>query len=247
VAVLIAAISQLPAAKLTTGRQGQAANGSFISATVNGTVFTYTLTPDDSAEAARNALVALINADARFTAENTTVPPGVFEPDDVFYEVLPAIGFELDWSMACENDKNYTNSGVHFPGGRSEARVRMPTSVARDGVVDLRIDLVLGPNAHLVIPTDVADLVGTITADLIALGFTVEVLGTELQITKTGDNILSVRIESTDSSFIHTCATMRDSAAATFPVMSQYAVVLLVVGLLLAGLVMIRRKMAAAG
>ena len=89
-------------------------------------------------------------------------------------------------------------------------------------------------------------MVSTITADLIDLGFTVEVLGTGLQITKTGDNILSVRVESTDSSINHTCATIRDSAT-IFPVMSQYALVFLVVALLLAGLLMIRRKMAAAG
>jgi hypothetical protein len=246
-AVLIAAISQLPAAKLSTGRQAQAADGSFISANVDGHLFTHTLSAGESAADARDALVALINADVDFMAESTTVPPGVFESDDVFFEVLTADGFELDSASACESDANYTNSGVHFPGGRDEARVRTPTSAAGDGVYDLRIDLALGPNAHLSIPTDVSDLVGTIISDLIALGFTVEILGGEIQITKPGDNILSVRVESTDTEITHTCATMRNPAPTTFPVMSHYAVVLLVVGLLLAGLVIIRRKLAAAG
>lgn len=246
-AVLIAAISQVPAAKLSTGRQGQAANGSFISANVDGHLFTHPLSAGESATNARDALVALINADDRFMAESTTVPPGVFESNDVFFEVLTADGRELSTASACENDQHYTNSGVHFPGGRDEARVRIPFPVAGDGTYDLRIDLAIGPDAHLEIPTGVSDLVGTIVADLIALGFTVEILGAELQIVKTDDYILSVRVESTDSSNIHTCAILRDRASPSFPVMSQYAVVLLVVGLLLAGLVIIRRKLAAAG
>ena len=92
VAVLIAAISQLPAAKLSNGRQGQAADGSFISATVNGRTFSHRLndppTSNESAEAARDALVALIDDDVEFMAQITTAPPGVFESNDVFYEVL---------------------------------------------------------------------------------------------------------------------------------------------------------------
>lgn len=248
VVVLIAAISQLPAAKLSGGRQGQVADGSFISARVDGQLFRYTLSTGETAEDARDGLVATINLDDNFMAESTTVPPGVFEPDDVFYEVLTASGFELDSVIACENDANYTNSGVHFPDGKPLALVRTPTSVAGDGVFDLRLDMVVGPDAHLTIPTGVSDLVGTIMSDLVDLGFTVTVVGTELQITKTGDNFLSVRVESTDSSITHTCARMRGQSppSTVFPMMSQYALLILVVGLLLAGLVMIRRKMAAA-
>lgn len=246
-AVLIAAISQLPAAKLSTGRQAQAAEGSFISARVNGRLFVHMLASGETAGVARNALVALINASDEFMAESTTAPPGVFESDDVFYEVLTATGFELDSASACENDAHYTNSGAHFPGGKPEARIRAPTSVAGNGVYDLRIDLAVGPDAHLTIPTNVGDLVGTITDDLIALDFTVEVFSGELRITKAGDNILSIRVESTDTGINHTCAVLQTPGPLTFPAMSQYAVVLLVVGLLLAGLVMIRRKLKAAG
>ena len=248
VAVLIAAISQLPAAKAVTGKQNQVADGSFISATVNGRLFTHTLSTSESAPDARDALAGIIDVHGDFMAdENATVPPGfVFEPDDVVYEVLTESGSELRSMTACENDANYTNSGVHFPSGKSQIFVRTPTSIAGDGVFDLRIDTVLGPDANLTIATNVPDLVGTIIAELNALGFTVSVSGADFRITKSDDVFRSVRVESTDSSITHTCARMRDQGA-SFPVMSQYGVVLLVAGLLLAGIVMIRRKMTAAG
>jgi hypothetical protein len=247
-AVLIAAISQLPAAKAVSGRQNQVADGSFISATPDGRLFTHTLSTGEPAPSARDALVGIINDDDGFMADaNATVPPGfVFESDDVVYEVLTASGSELRSMIACENDANYTNSGVHFPGGKPQIFVRTPISVAGDGIFDLRIDTVLGPDANLNIDTDVPDLIGTIIAELETLGFTVSVSGADFRITKAGDVFRSVRVESTDSSITHTCARMRDQGA-SFPAMSQYGVVLLVAGLLLAGIVMIRRKMATAG
>jgi hypothetical protein len=255
VAVLVAAVSQLPAGSGNEARKGLAADGSVIQATVNGVTFTYTLTTGELAEDARDGLVALINADPDFIADaDAPVPPGVFETDDVVYEVLNADSSELLSLMSCETDANFENSGVYFPDGRRYALIRKPTALAGDGSFDLRLDMISAPDVELpyVLPPggNVADWILAITEALEDLGFTVLDEGTNLRIYKPDDYVISVRFATSDSLFTHTCAGIEGPSPTDpgdIPTLSQYALALLAAVLLLAGLAMIRRKQAAAG
>ena len=254
--VLIASISLLAAGKSGNARQAQNSDGSFVQAVVDGgtapgrepITFTHDLPAAQSAEDARDALVALIDAHPQFTAAATTPPPRIFEVDDVFYEVLPAVNpsGELESIRACETDQNYTNSGVWVSdAGRLESVVLKPTAVAGGGIFDLRFDMDIGPNfveAFATSAGDVSGLISTITSSLTGAGFTVTDIGSELVITRPADRFIAARVESTDGLITDTCVELRQSAQSSLPTLHATGLLLLATGLLLAGILIIRRK-----
>lgn len=247
---LIVSVSLLQAAKSSSGRQGQAAGGSFVQAIVNGKSFIHPLSNGELAEDARDGLVAEINSDTRYSATSSTVPSGVFEPDDVFLEVLAAGNNEVANLVACENDATYLNSGVHIAAGRSQAVVLKPTAVAGGGIFNVRLDLLNGADVDETINTTAGDISGLISALITALegqGLTVMVTPTELRIGKDGDKIVSVRVSSDDALINYTCAGLQNQSEQGSPVpglpfLQPTGVVLLVTGLLLSGILMLRRK-----
>jgi hypothetical protein len=252
-AVLIVSISQLHAAEAVSGKDGERGKGSFLSARVNGVLFEYDIVADETAAESRDGLVALIDADPDFMAvAKSKAPPGVFEVDDIVYEVLTESGVELNSMTVCENDENYSVSGVFFPNGKSQARLLKPDAVAGGGIYDLRFDVYPGSDVALSIPTvpgGVAILINAITTGLTDLGFEVTDLGSELEISRPRVYFVSGRVETKDASITHTCVGLSGPSlpsappgATSIPTLSQYALVLLAVALLLVGLSMIRKK-----
>jgi hypothetical protein len=253
VATSVASVSYLLAANAGWGRQGQAAGGSFVRAVVDGIVFDHVLTNGELAQNAAIALAAQIDAHADYSATPGIVPSGVFEPDDILIEVLKQPGsLEVTSVSACENDANYTNSGVHIAAGLPQAVVLKPTAVAGGGTFNLRLDMVTAPNVNETINTsagNVSGLIAAIQTALQNLGFSVDSRGPYLTIGKAGDSIVSIRVESTDSLIKHTCVGLETASpvqAVQMPLLGPFTVMLLSAGLLLAGILAIRRWVAAA-
>ncbi len=248
--MLVASISLLLAAKGGSGREGVSSGGSFVQAIVNGQTFTHDLTSNELAEDARDALAALIDAHPDFIANATTVPSGIFELDDVVFEVLTAASSEIDRLFACETDANYTNSAVHISDGRPQALLLKPTAVAGAGTFNVRFDMLIAPDVDQTIITsagDVSGLINALTSALEGLGFTVTETDAYLVITKLGDKFISNRVETTDTLITHTCVGMSSPASPpsptpTLPMLHPTGMLLLVTGLLLGGILMIWRK-----
>jgi hypothetical protein len=228
--------------------------GSYVRAIVDGQTFTHNLTSNELAQDARDALAALIDAHPDFMANATTVPSGIFETDDVVFEVLTATGAEVDHLFACETDVNYTNSGIHFSGGRPQALILKPTAVAGGGNFILRFDMLTAPDFDQTFVTgkgDVSGLISAITTALEGLGFAVEETDAYLVITKAGDSFVSSRVEATDTLITETCVGMVSPTnpppptPTILPMLRPTALRLLVAGLLLAGIVILWRKVTA--
>ena len=91
--------------------------------------------------------------------------------------------------------------------------------------------------------------IGASRADSLG-GFSVVDTGTEFEITKVGDKFFSSRVDSTDPLIEHTCMGMispppSGEQSAALPLLHPTGLLLLAVGLLLAGILIIRRKAAA--
>jgi hypothetical protein len=250
--VIVAASLSLGGNGSGVSKEGVSGGGSFVRAIVDGMTFTHTLTAGELAEDARDALAALVDAHPNYTASPTTVPPGPFEPTDVFFEVLTSASGDPNSQFVCENDANYENSGVQFDSGRSYVVILKPTAVAGGGSFNIRLDMSFAADVNETINTSAGDVTGLISGIISALqglGFTVTDTGSQLYITKTGDTVLAARIESTDTLFNFNCLGLTNSSPpqppqppTDLPALHVAAVVLLVTGLLLAGILMLRRK-----
>ena len=175
-------------------KEGVSGGGSFVRAIVDGIPFTHTLTAGELAEDARDALVALVDAHPDYIASATAVPPGPFEPTDVFFEVLTSASGEVISQFVCENDANYENSGVQFDSGRSYVVILKPTAVAGGGSFNIRLAMSIAANVNETINTSAGDVTGLISGIISALqglGFTVTDSGSQLFIQEP-DGVFSV-------------------------------------------------------
>ena len=249
IAALGASASSLMAAKAGSGQQNQGASGSFVQAVVDGQTFTHTLGSGQLAQSARNALAALVDAHASFIADpNTTLPPGWFDPNDVLFQVLTSASGEVTSLYACENDQNYSNSGVHFASGRPEAKILKPTAVAGGGNFNLRFDMLTGSDVNENFATSAGDVTGlnnAIKSTLTSLGFSVGDTGTHILATKPGNSIISARVAATDTQITFSCVGLEPVTPMAVPTMNLYGVLLLAVALLLSVLLLMQRRRAA--
>ena len=243
---ILVSISILPAGKGGSGRQSQAAGGSFVQIVVDGQPFTHVLTPGELAEEAGAALALLIDSHPAYQASVTTVPPRIFENDDVFIEVLTQSGGEIVSLAACENDGTYENSGVSIAGGRPRVEILKPTVLAGDGSFNIRFDMLIGPNVDETFSTTGATLsllIEEIISTLEGLGFQVIETGTHLIVTKSGDSFNSVRVSSTDEQITETCVEITSTTASPgIPALQPGGLIVLIAGLLLTGILILRRK-----
>jgi hypothetical protein len=126
--------------------------------------------------------------------------------------------------------------------------------VAGGGNYNLRLDMLIAPNVDVTIATsadDIAGLIAGITSELTGLGFTVQDTGSDLVITKAGDTFSSIRVETTDTAIKDVCVGLSGSpqgpaSTPTLPMLHPTGLRLLVAGLLLAGILMIWRKVGTA-
>jgi hypothetical protein len=258
VALLILGISGLPAGVGTHGRTGQLAGGSEVRYTINGRIFRVVLTPGQSVASVAAALETQIDA-AGFVATVVSDPE---DPNNSSLDITMPGGGELTQLSVCENDANYANLGVKFSMGKGIAIIGKAAvaAVLTGGTYRLRVNVWEGTDYDVTFNTTLAandtpaELNAAVMASLTGAGFTVQDLGTScgsfgssmggagcFSVSKTGDMVVSTRVETTDTGLKEFCISQEPTSAA-IPTASQWGMFILVVLLTISAFVMMRRR-----
>ncbi len=259
VALLVLGITWLPAGVGTHGRQGQVAGGSEVRYTINGQTFRLVLTSGQTMASVQTAMITKINTESGGSLVATAVSDPE-DPNNNSIEVTLAGGGEVTQFSVCENDATFNNTGVKVGMGKGVSILGKPAVVNANGNYRLRINMWDSADYDVTfLTTDAnkdtpAELLAAITASLTAAGFTVQDLGTScgsfgssigaagcINISKTGEMIVSTRIEATDTGLKEFCMSQEPTSSG-IPTVSQYGMFALVLLLTISAIVMMRRR-----
>lgn len=254
--LLLVAISSLPAGIGNLGRN-TTGNGSQVDVTLpGGQTFTHVITAGQMTTAIRDSLVSQINADPNFQAVAIADP---HDPNGVSFQVLTTTGQEIDSLEIRENDSNMDNIAVFYPGGRFDARlqkVAVSNTLAGNGNYRLIVEPWDSPVFDQTFSTTgitAATLDTQVRNALIAAGYSVVDDGNFYTISRPGDVLMGIRVDSSDTGVIVHSLRLRGGGAggpitnANIPTLSQWGMFGLVLLLTAGAIVVLRRKGAAAG
>ncbi|HET9481466.1 MAG TPA: hypothetical protein VFP98_06915, partial [Candidatus Polarisedimenticolia bacterium] len=211
---------------------------------------------------ARASLVSQIDAHASFQAIATSDPG---DASGISFLVLNADGTTVTSLAIRETDANMQNGGSFFTAGATTATLRRPSlqtspATLTAGIYRLMIDLwddpdfdhtfATGPSA---IATSAA-LETAIISELTTAGFGVATGATTITITRPGDKIMAIRVDSEGSGLIENSYGISGAMSITpaqpvgggVPTLSQYGMFALILLMTAAAFVIMRRKSAAA-